>query len=618
MCATLRAVDHDGAPGARDPRPSAHPVVATGLVLVVLQVCARAWASYGSWFSGDDFNLMARLYDVPLTLGELMTPHDSQLMPGGIFFAWVMANAGPLNWTVGATILVGLQAFASLSCLLMLVTVFGRRWAVIPLLLLYLASPLTLTSYMWWAAAINQVPLQGAFFLTVTAAVLYFRTRRPAWLVLTLAAVLLGTLFYVKAVLFLPVVAAVAFLFFGPAGTRALRSALVTLRRYAPLWGILAAAGLGYSLYYTLSVESPLEGYDVAWAPLADNFFRVSLGPGLVGGPWRWWNPIPPNGLVDPPSWAITATWIALAVSAYWLHQRGRARWRALLVLGGYLLAIFVLMAVGRAVVVGSVAALELRYLADATPVAVLTLGLLLLDVRVPHHSPATVQLDGVDWRSRRGVVPLAVGGALLAGAVLSTVRYVGLWHADYDAKVYTRNVAASARFHDLWVADGWVPTDVVSPLRTPDNYISRVFRQFPSIHAVTEGTDLSVLDELGIPHPAGVDPALASLPGRPDRCAFPVGTDPVEVPLDEGRGTEPLGTQWWVSVDYLSGQDAQLDLQVGDTRGEHRVEQGLHRLLVRGEGPVDQVVMRTASSDVALCVDEVRVGEVQEWEASP
>ena len=201
-------IGRSAAPGrARRPRPRRGPGRRAGL------------GERGSWFIGDDFNLMTRLYDVPLTVTELFTPHDSQLMPGGILSAWVMTNAGPQNWTVGAGIIIGFQAVASLSCLLMLVSVFGKRWAIIPLLLVYLASPLTLTAYMWWAAAINQVPLHAAFFLTMTAAVCYFRTRRLLWLGLVVAGVLLGMAFYVKAVLILPVVAAVAFLFFGPRTT---------------------------------------------------------------------------------------------------------------------------------------------------------------------------------------------------------------------------------------------------------------------------------------------------------------------------------------------------------------------------------------------------------------
>ena len=103
-------------------------------------------------------------------------------------------------------------------------------------------------------------------------------------------------------------------------------------------------AGAAYTALYVGTVDSPLEGYDVEWASLADNFLRLSLGPALVGGPWQWWNPIAPAGLVDPPSWAVTATWVGLALAAYVVHQRGGARWRALLIPAGYLAAIFVLL----------------------------------------------------------------------------------------------------------------------------------------------------------------------------------------------------------------------------------------------------------------------------------
>ena len=605
--------------------PALHPVVVAGLLLVAIQVAVRAWASFGSWFSGDDYNLMSRLYAAPLTVTELFTPHDSQLMPGGIFFAWLMSNAGPHNWTVGATILVAWQAVASLACLLMLVTVFGKRWEIVPLLLIYLASPLTLTSYMWWAAAINQIPLQAAFFLTVAAAVRYFRTRRLRWLLLTFAAVLLGMAFYVKAVLLIPVIAALAFLFFGPEhGHRAapglrgrvaglLRSARGTLGLYAPLWGVLLALGIGYSVFYTARVDNPLEGYRLEWVALADNFFRISLGPSLIGGPWRWWNPIAPAGLVDPPSWAVTLTWIVAALAAYRLRQRGTAHWRALLILGGYLVAIFLLLGFGRAVIIGAVSALELRYLADATPVAVLSLGLLLLDVRRTHDSPSSVTSSQL--RTPRVLVPVLVTMILLAGAGLSTVRYVALWHTDYDGKVYTRNVAASARLHDLRVVDAWVPADVVSPLRFPDNYVSRVFRQFPNIHVLTEGNDLAILDADGLAQPADVEPGVQSGRGPTPGCGYPVVGRRTTISLRQPSGAEPLESTWWAAVDYIADRDGVLQATIGDETRDHQVLQGLHRLLVRGEGEIGKTTLSVETPGVALCVDQVRVGKVQVWQ---
>lgn len=605
-------------------RTLVHPVVAAGILLVVAQVGVRAWASFGSWFLGDDYNLMSRLYQAPLTMTELFTPHDSQLMPGGIFFAWVMSNVGPHNWTVGAAILVCWQAAASLACLLMLVTVFGRRWAILPLLLVYLASPLTLTSYMWWASAINQVPLQTAFFLTVAAAVRYFRTRRPVWLALTLAAVLLGLLFYVKAVLFLPVVIGLAFLFFGPEHRSStpgpqerlrlvVRSARGTLRLFAPLWTALVAMGVGYAALYISKVSNPLEGYDLAWAALADNFFRISLGPSLIGGPWRWWNPIAPQGLVDPPSWAVTATWIVAALATYRLWLLGTARWRALLILAGYLLAIFVLLGTGRAVIIGDVSALELRYLADATPVAVLCLGLLLLEVRTPHDSP--MSLTTSQLTAPRVLVSVLVGAVLIAGAGLSTVRYVALWHDDYDAKVYTRNVAAGARLHDLRVVEAWVPIDVVSPLRFPDNYVSRVFRQFSNIRALTAGNDLAILDQTGIAKPADVAGSRSSLRGSVARCGYKVTTREKTIGLRPRATEEPLESTWWVAVDYIATGDAIARVELGDLSGDYQVLQGLHRLLVRGEGSVSDATLAVKGAGVTLCVDQVRVGKVHEWQ---
>ena len=603
-----------------------HPVVLVGLALVAVQVAVRAWASAGSWFVGDDFNLMSRLYDVPLTFTELFTPHDSQLMPGGILGAWVMTNAGVQDWTVAAAILVGLQAVASASCLLMLVTVFGRRWAIIPLLLVYLASPLTLTAYMWWAAAINQVPLHAAFFLSVSAAVQYFRTRRQLWLWLTLAGVLLGMAFYVKAALILPVIAAVAFLFFAPRGdhpdppdsslvTRVRSSAARSLRAYAPLWAVLAILGAAYTVLYVTTVESPLEGYDLPWAALADNFFRLSLGPTLVGGPWQWWNPIAPAGLVDPPAWAVTATWSALGLTAYWLHQRGGARWRALLILAGYLAAIFVLLALGRASVVGAVAALELRYLADATPVIVLTLGLLLLDARTPVESSRSLALPAQPRARRLVLVRLAVCLALVAGAGVSTTRYVALWHDDYVAKVYTRNVAEAARVRDLHVVDVWVPEDVVSPLRFPDNYVSRVFRPVPAVHASTSGTDLQIIDDRGVPRRAEVVPGVASLPGPVDGCGYAITDGSGPIALEATEDADPLEAGWWIAIDYLAGEDGVATVTFGDTELRVPVMQGLHQYLARGEGPIDEVVLDTGKSGLVLCVDKVTVGKVQAWD---
>lgn len=593
-----------------------HPVVVVGLVCVVLQVAARGWASSRSFFYGDDYELISRLSGAPLTVPELLTPHDSQLMPGGIAHAWLLAQSGQHNWQVAAAIVVVWQAIASLACLLMLVTVFGRRWAILPLLVVYLASPLTLTSYMWWSSAINQVPLQAAFCLTIAAAVCYFRTGRRRWLVATLAAMALGLLFYVKAALLLPVVVGLGLLFYGPTTSRPSAS-----NRLEALWQdvrarvthrpLLLVSTLAlvaaYTVYYLRNVNNPLESTDVDWLTTADNLFRLSYGPALIGGPWQWWNPIPPTGLVDPPGWATTATFVLFALVLYRLWQRGGARWSALILLGGYLAADYVLMATGRAAVIGSVAAREMRYIADAAPITVLCVGLLLLDSRRPHDSEPTPSVTTALADRRRAAVTVLVGALALSGAVASTVQYVRFWHADYASKVYINTVAAYAGQRDLRLIDGLVPPDV-TPLSYPANVASFVFRPYPTVHFPSSGNDLQVLDAGGHPRDADIDAQYASAPGPREGCGYAVRNRPRTISLRQ-VGSQPVDHGWWVSIAYTAGKDATLMATLGDETETQQVLRGLHTLFVHVEGPLDEVTLQVDDPGVAMCVDEVLAG---------
>ena len=49
-----------------------------------------------------------------------------------------------LNWTLAATLTLGVQLLASAACLWMLVTLFGARWGILAPLALYLTSALSL------------------------------------------------------------------------------------------------------------------------------------------------------------------------------------------------------------------------------------------------------------------------------------------------------------------------------------------------------------------------------------------------------------------------------------------------------------------------------------------
>lgn len=603
-----------------------HPVLVVGVALVVLQLVLRGWASLGGWFTADDFELMSRLHGTVLTWDRATTPHDSPLMPGGIALSWLMTASGPFNWTVAAWALVGMQALASVSCLLMLVVAFGRRWALLPLLALYLFSPLTLTAYMWWSAAINQLPVQASFFLTFAAAIHYLRTRRLVWALVTVLAIVLGLAFSPKAALLMPMVAGLAALFFAPRtgapGRRLVRTArrlAATVRAYAPLWAALLALGGAYTWYYLDTVGNPLAWVEPAWFDLGATMLRVGLVPALAGGPWAWRNPIPPRALVDPPTWGIALAWLLVLVGVAWLVRRRNAHWRALGLLGAYLLVSVALLGMGPGGVGGAVSPYELRHLADAMPVITLCLGLLVLGVRTTADVPVepTTTPSPAPGRLLPRVAAGALGLVVLAGSLVSTVRYVGYWHEDVPARRYTLEVIDQARIHDLRVVDAWVPEDVLSALHAPANSTAAFFRPLPEVRVLDSGNDLLALDEDGRAAPAYVEePALFSEEGPQPGCGHLVTTEPVVVALEQRDPPVPLDPVTWLEIGYVGSEDGLVHLEYAGVSQAYPVERGPHTLLVQVRGADGQVTMQVETEDVALCVDRVRVGPVEPMEA--
>ena len=112
-------------------------------------------------------------------------------------------------------------------------------------------------------------------------------TAGSLWLLATVAAIALGLLFYVKALLVAARLVFLALAYFTEGGPVARLRQLV--RRYWP-----AAIGLGvvvggYVAYYTTHVNEPF----VRSSPgligrLADSMISTAFGSALIGGPWSW------------------------------------------------------------------------------------------------------------------------------------------------------------------------------------------------------------------------------------------------------------------------------------------------------------------------------------------
>ncbi len=591
----------------------AHRVVLAGVVLIATQLVMRGWAIAGGWFYADDFEFLTEATDRPLTLEFLLLPHDSQLMPGGRLTSWLIAAGGPFNWSLAALSIITLQAVASLACLWMLVALFGERTAILVPLSFYLFASLTVTAFMWWSAAINQLPVQAAAFLAVGAHAHYLRSGRFRWAAMVTFSLVVGLLFYVKTVLIVLPLVLLTLVFFVDWGCGVLGGPWRTWRRSWKGWTAYAFVVGGYLLYYVRSVPQPLASQgSIDHGALIDAMFRRSLASVVLGGPWRWANSNPPVAQVDTPEWAATAAMLVLGLLLGLALSRRSSGWKALAVVVPYLGVDYLLAAFGRGAGLGTYVSLELRYLADAAPFLVVAGGLLLMQPLTDQHRRRAPSCPASPERpfSSTGVrvTSLVACGLALAGAVYSTITYVGFWR-EYPARTFVDNAISETIAGPAVVLDATVPDLVQATTAYPDNLPSRLLVPLRGrVTAVTAATDPSLLSDQGTLVAPFINPGAASDPG-PDGegCGYLTGPGRVTVAM----AGEPQDYFWWASVSYAAGSSTEMSLTLGERVITVPVERGLHRFFVEGRGGYGPVTLQQRAGLPPLCVDQVHIGDL-------
>ena len=190
------------------------------VLLIAAQLAFRGWAVLGSWFQFDDVVFISRLYD-SLELGPRRRRVRRALHPAGLTLTWLFVRLDPLGFTPYALTLLGLQALASVGFLLLLRSLFGARWGIVPALAVYLFSAITLNAFIWWAAGVNQLTLQGrqvAWGLLCHLA--YLRSGRFRWVLATVTVIVVCLTFYEKVLLVYGAIAIVTLAWFTTGGIR--------------------------------------------------------------------------------------------------------------------------------------------------------------------------------------------------------------------------------------------------------------------------------------------------------------------------------------------------------------------------------------------------------------
>jgi hypothetical protein len=581
-------------------RDTAVPLAAG--VLVALHLVLRLWTAAGGWFTPLD---LAGVAAAVAGTGEVAGP------PGAEALTRALASLAPLSWPAA----VGLELLAQLAVDVLLyrllVTLFGRRPAVLLPLAVYLASTLTLVGGVWWAAATVQLPVQLALVVALRCHVRYLRTggRGPA--VAAAVAVAAGALFS-GGVLLVPLLLVALTLLWWTEGP--LRSRARALAQWRTAWALQALAvviGAGLrALLHTGPVPDPAFLADAA--PDLPGLVSRTVLPGLVGGPWAWAPagaslavPAPPPAVV----WAAAVA-VGLTVVASVVLSRGALRaWLVAVV--ATVVALVATPASGVRAEIGDPPAATVAPAALAL-VAALATGLAFLPVR---HAPAVLRRRGgsagarlASWAARPAVGATVV--ALLAvSSLMSTTAFARAWSDDAARGWVETAQAELAARPDVVLADTTVPSDVVPNALAPANAASAVLAGLPVparfLGEATVVPGLAVLDDEGRIQLGFVSPVARSGSGPVEGCGWAAGPEPVDVPLD-GATTDG---RWYLQLSYFAGADSTVWLTAGETRAGTLLASGLHDLFVLVTGEVDRVRVEVGDPGTTVCVGAVRVG---------
>jgi hypothetical protein len=599
--------------------------------LVAVQTIVRGWIAYRGSFYLDDLAFTGRAATMPLVSAKyLFTAYNNHFMPGSFAWVWVLTRLAPLSYPVVATVDIALQIVLDVVIYRLFRALFGPRRALLIPYALVLFTPLTLPAFLWWAAALNQLPQQLAIATALLCQVRYLRTGKVRTGIYGAVALAGGLLFSEKTLLLAPLVIAFTALFFGapPAdvkhGVRArLRAALVPHWR---VWAAYLVIAIPYAVYYVLAIPSPVHqhmtGADVF--ALAGSAFGHAIAPGLVGGPWRW-QPIGWAGAVAAPGPAGTVIAVvivaAAAVASVLLFRRA---WLGWLIAAGYAVLVVALLAFSRATVVGAAIGNEMRYVTDVALVGVLgaTLAFLPLapgawlaaEPRQLQVRPAVRQRLTDDARLLlRSLSAPVIGGVVVAALVISclvsTFRYAPTWTAN-PTKPYLANARADlTAAPSVIIANQPVPAQIAWPPLFPYNTAANVLAPLITTQhflQVGESTDqLYAVDGDGHLRIAAIDAVATARPGPVAGCGWLVRDAPVTVRLTR----RVLPWTWTVRIGYIANVASSTTIRAGLQTFAVAVHPGVNAIYLQVTGAVDHLDFGALPAGASLCTNDVEVG---------
>jgi hypothetical protein len=578
-----------------------------GVLIIVVGLAVRIWALAGSWFYFDDLAFLSAGTNDPLTWHFLGRVYAGHVMPAAWLVIKALATWAPYRWGVWAGVLVAMQALASWGMLRLLRSMFGDTRAILPLLAGYVFYIFTVPAGIWFAAGINQMPLQIALVFGLAAHLDYLRTRRTRSMVVALVWTVASLAFYEKSMILFGLYALLALCWFS---TGRLGDRLVQLwKQYRT--GVVAygSVGLVYLVIYA-KVGLQFGSTQPDSTLLSSVAYRLvgrAFSTGAIGGPLEWTS-TSANSLADPSDLISLGSWVALG-SLIWFAASTRTKSRRAWSLIGFTLAADVyLIASARANLVGPDIGLEYRYQTESAAVLVLAIGLAFLpllgavevnEIREDAHRP---------YENQR--VLQAVTAAVVIAALVSTLAYVRNWQQHNHTETYFANVdrtLALVKDQPAPVVDGSLPLDLLWAFGYPENTYSHIFRSMDGKMTYPgQSVDrLYVIDGIGRVVPAQI-PQTRFLVGGTG-CGYVLKKHiPTALPLNG----PVIGGGWWIKMTYAAPKDFVATIGMGSQQTRMNLPAGVHSAYFRANGSYSSVLMDNSPSGNHACVTSLVLGQ--------
>ena len=489
----------DPAPGAdawADLRPAVRwvqrrAVLLGAIALVVAQVAWRAWFLSGMYFLREDFFNLDLARRSQLSWSYLTYIGTGHLMIGERAIVWVVARVGIYNWGLAAGISLAFVAAAGLAALAMLRTLFGERPSILVPLAIYLLAPLTLADLGWWTAALESFPLQFAMFMAIRSHVQYVRSGGRRDLAAAVGWVAIGLVFFEKGIV-VPVLLFALTAGFLAGGGSLRRGARAVLVRYRAAWVLYAVLAGVYAVLLATALKTsttaPQAPSTLAVAvTFAWNLLSKTLLPAAIGGPWQW---LPlPGGWYALAAVPAGLAWLPVVVAILVVAASAIRRWTAwrawAILLTWVLVADIAPVVISRLTWYPGLVALDTRYVADATPVLALCVGLAFMPLSRPAGEGVAAADAGagasrVTWPGgwtvgdqRWRAAATALFAVFVVGSVASCQAYAHVTTGEQAAS-YIANAALAIRLtpRGTQVVDSGLPGEVTF---TGDARASRV-----------------------------------------------------------------------------------------------------------------------------------------------